>query len=239
MISIFQGKGIMNSRGDWGQNLPPELVVEHNGRKRKSQGREQKLKPAQNKENPEQHPQNEQPKNKRRKIELDPDRAPPIKSKSLTIKEMLSRLQISGKAREGGQERGGNTSGEEVEESQERLDTTLDGNTPGEGGSGTQKACLGMKTGGSLKSEICVDMIEELGGAMGELSCCAKEMIARNRCFKRSNENESVGSSGRLSGEMIKGERPEVIGASVRFELQGTPEPTTFEKGGRTANPDP
>ena len=68
-------------------------------------------------------------------------------------------------------------------------------------------------------TKLCVDMIEELGGAIGELSCCDEKMIARNKCVRRSDENESVWSSGRLSGEMIKGERPEVIGASVRFEL--------------------
>ena len=89
MISIFKGKEIMNSRGDWGQNLPPEMVVENNGKKRRNPGGERKLKGAEswstNEERASDQGAENPPKPKRRKVLQPIENCPPIRSKALTI----------------------------------------------------------------------------------------------------------------------------------------------------------
>ena len=146
MISMFKGKEIMNSRGDWGQNLPPEMVVEHNGRKRRNPGGERKMRetdprctsaevkaPDLGAENPPKPP-------KRRKVLQPIENCPPIRSKALTVKEIIERMkEIKVDARRDQDSNSG--AGEGASNLQNwgpssLLATDLEGSRPTEGGLG-------------------------------------------------------------------------------------------------------
>ena len=112
LISNFKGTAIMNSRGDWGQNLPPEIIVEQNGKRSREKarmaidrnsgggapnpngerdqervGEEEVSKEGDTAEDP--------PPKKRRKRcdEVGYTPAPPMRSKSLTVKELLTAMR--------------------------------------------------------------------------------------------------------------------------------------------------
>ena len=184
LISNFKGTAIMNSRGDWGQNLPPEIIVEQNGKRSREKARmaidrnsgggapnpngerdQERIGEGEvSKDTAEDPP----PKKRRKRCdEVGYTPAPPIRSKSLTVKELLTAMreralhQASGEKIQTCESRG-DERGDGVHDPGQELDEAHDD------GGGTDR--LGLETGGAQGFErmICEKLRDlSCGGEAG------------------------------------------------------------------------